>query len=527
MLAITLRFPAGRYHATPWDRHVNEAAVAWPPEPLRLYRALIATWHRKLDAVRYPREQLQSLLGRLAEAGVPHLHLPEDAIHAHTRHYMPINGRNPALVFDAFARLSPDAPVVFGWPGLTLMQAEQDLLDALLAALGYFGRAESWVSARREAWPHGFNCLPTAADAPAVDPETGEVLGQVMRVLTPVTAARYTAVRAEHLQRLAAATPARSKSKSPADRPDLPEHWLDALAVDTATLQAAGWSLPPVAEPVAYRAQTGLQTLARRQALRPRMADGALPTAARFIVYGKPLPRAEAALRVGEALRSAAMGQAKRLLGDAKLVPEISGHDLPEGSRHAHAFWLPEPNSQGEIDHVLVHAPGGFSAAARQVLRALRHVHWGDGEPLRVMLEGVGQPVDFVQTRLLGASSVWRSVTPYLHPWYLKPRELRTPHDRQAAVLAQLQREWRTRGENLVPLLAAKDLSEVAFEGRKLQALHFARFRRKRGLTQPDTSGRLIELVFAAPLQGPLALGFGCHFGLGLFVPSDLGAEPL
>jgi len=25
---------------------------------------------------------------------------------------------------------------------------------------------------------------------------------------------------------------------------------------------------------------------------------------------------------------------------------------------------------------------------------------------------------------------------------------------------------------------------------------------------------------FAAPIRGPLALGFACHFGLGLFVPA-------
>src|SRR6266478_887764 len=30
MIALSFRFPAGRYHATPWGRHVNEAAPAWP-----------------------------------------------------------------------------------------------------------------------------------------------------------------------------------------------------------------------------------------------------------------------------------------------------------------------------------------------------------------------------------------------------------------------------------------------------------------------------------------------------------------
>ena len=53
MIALRLRFPAGRYHATPWGRHVNEAALAWPPEPLRMLRALIACHHRKADRTRF------------------------------------------------------------------------------------------------------------------------------------------------------------------------------------------------------------------------------------------------------------------------------------------------------------------------------------------------------------------------------------------------------------------------------------------------------------------------------------------
>jgi hypothetical protein len=36
-------------------------------------------------------------------------------------------------------------------------------------------------------------------------------------------------------------------------------------------------------------------------------------------------------------------------------------------------------------------------------------------------------------------------------------------------------------------------------------------------LTQPDTLGTFLRLKFTDPLSGPLALGFGCHYGLGLF----------
>src|SRR5438552_4001703 len=47
MLVIELMFPAGRYHATAWGRHVNEGVPEWPPSPYRLIRALYDARKRK------------------------------------------------------------------------------------------------------------------------------------------------------------------------------------------------------------------------------------------------------------------------------------------------------------------------------------------------------------------------------------------------------------------------------------------------------------------------------------------------
>ena len=109
MFALVFRFPAGRYHATPWGRNVNEADVAWPPEPWRLLRTLIAAYWRKGDRERWSEEPLARLIDVLAET-LPVYRLPAGAVHAHTRHYMPIGtierGREKTtLVFDAFVRL--------------------------------------------------------------------------------------------------------------------------------------------------------------------------------------------------------------------------------------------------------------------------------------------------------------------------------------------------------------------------------------------------------------------------------------
>jgi CRISPR-associated protein Csb2 len=302
----------------------------------------------------------------------------------------------------------------------------------------------------------------------------------------------------------------------------LPDDWLNAIGVETGELQAAGWSAPPGARTVSYRRPLhALKTTAPKVVRRPATIRlNTTITITRFVIYGKPLPRIEDAVRIGEALRAAAMGRAKRLLGPDALPALLSGHDLGEGNSHAHAFWLPDPNQRGEIEHVLVHVPGGFSHEAMRVLTTLQQITRGAGEPLRLMLEGFGNASLFDRcTPLTGESAVWRSVTPYLHPWHLKKPEMRTPEATAAAILGQLQREWHGRGTGLPELVEIRNLPSIQFAGHSIRPLHFHRFRRKRGLTQPDMHGRLIDLRFAQPVRGPVALGFACHFGLGLFSP--------
>ena len=523
MLAIAFTFPGGRYHATPWGRHVNEADVAWPPDLWRITRALIAVWHRKLDPIRFPRERLHELLAYLAEGEPTSFRLPESAIHAHSRHYMPGKGDKRTLVFDAFVRVADDDPVVIVWPALVLDTAQIEILDALLENLGFLGRAESWVDARRAPAPVDCNCVPTAE---SVDPETGEVTGEIVRLMAPSTPEVYRAFRSEKLETAGIKPDSQGRSvKLKTEQKKLlmtlPEDWLDAIGVEAGELQSAGWSSPPCARFISYRRPLhALKTTATKVVHKPAIIKPkAGITTARFMVYGKPLPRIEDAVRIGESLRLAAMGRAKQLLGENAIPCELSGHELDSPNHHAHAFWLSDPNERGEIEHVLVHAPGGFGSEAIRVLTTLQYIKRGEGEPLRLMLEGFGTASLFDRvTPLTGESAIWRSATPYLHPWFLKKPEMRTPEAAAAAILGQLQREWNQRGIDLPKIIEINELSLIRHGGRVLRSLHFHRFRRKNGLVQPDTQGRLLELRFGHSVRGPIALGYGCHFGLGQFV---------
>jgi CRISPR-associated protein Csb2 len=211
--------------------------------------------------------------------------------------------------------------------------------------------------------------------------------------------------------------------------------------------------------------------------------------------------------------------------------------------QHAHAFFLPEDHDEdGFIDHLVLYARPGLDRAVR---RAAEHLNklWinpkdqerirrkdednpddeedeGDSgrREWRVGLEGFGTPEQFNDSTLLRRSRTWVSATPYLRPLHLKGddpfeetcRMVRTECERRGWPAPKVQRDGcgPDAGRN------------INVGGRARNVLAFHRFRRRRGLVQPDRTGLALRLEFTEDvngLPGPLALGFGCHFGLGLF----------
>ena len=59
------------------------------------------------------------------------------------------------------------------------------------------------------------------------------------------------------------------------------------------------------------------------------------------------------------------------------------------------------------------------------------------------------------------------------------------------------------------------------------RAIHFHRFRSRGLKAQHDATGALLDIMLPEEIEGPLAVGYGSHFGLGLFGAvageSDLG----
>ena len=545
MFALSFRFPAGRYHATPWRRNVNEADVAWPPEPWRLIRALIAAWWRKGNRHRWSKDDLGRLIDTLSET-LPVYSLPDGAIHAHTRHYMPTGGLDKGrpkttLVFDAFLRLPMGATLVAAWPDVRLEEDQFALVDDLARAIGYLGRAESWTECEAFAdWTGAVNCRPL----------NGRATGDRVRLLAPLSPAAYLAERRRITDDLKRQIRSNAKKQLTEKRVEakvkkalrskggnadtLPERLVDALSLDTADYQDRGWSRPPSAREVVYsRAPEAAPGVVARRVgqRRPSQSRRELPTVARFLLAGRPLPRIEDAVRIGELMRRAALAQFGWQRDDStgRAVPQappgISGRSADgtplKDPAHAHAFWLPEDaDDDGWLDHVSIFIAGGMDDDVRAKLDRITRL-WlaprqrpkddqaepGNVQEWRLALEGFGTPADFSGAASIFATSrEWRSVTPFLAAGHLKtagyPGEVRR----------LLKRRRLEAGDVKVTVLR-----DITVGGSPRRAIQFHRFRSRSAEAQPDAAGALLHIVLSEPVQGPLAIGFGSHFGLGLF----------
>jgi CRISPR-associated protein Csb2 len=218
----------------------------------------------------------------------------------------------------------------------------------------------------------------------------------------------------------------------------------------------------------------------------------------------------EEALSVTERLRKSAMAQSRDVDGNPK--PVFSGHEVGRGHRHAMYLASSEdPLNHGLIDHLTIRAKGGFDEQDVMALQRLRRLWGKGGHDLELILIGLGSASDYggdrsPRSRVLTKSRVWESVTPFVptrHPKMVRGVE-------QDGIEDQLRRGCEQ-------LLGVTPELVEPFTG----PIDWRRFRRRRneggGNRGPDRAIGA-RLIFAEPVEGPIALGYGAHFGLGLFV---------
>jgi CRISPR-associated protein Csb2 len=449
---------------------VNEGAVEWPPSPWRLLRALVATWKQR--CAQLAEADVAPLLRALAHP--PRYLLPEFAV-AHTRHYFPESDDKRVKTFDPFVVVGRGCEAFVQWDQ-DLDDRGREVFEELLGALPYLGRADALVEARLIG-SDGTSSV--AMDSPGWLEPVGSSTGapDTMRLLCP------------------------------------------ALPLDVATLVVR----PQVARKQRRQIPVGSRWV---DYPRPRASDavlGARPAArhainaVRFALTADTvsdrgsLSTPDAAVGLGDRLRACCMSK-YGAANDQRASSTLSGKRA-DGSRldgrHEHAHYLSFRSSdmgpdRRFLDSMVVWAPSGFDAAElhavaqRHELRAPEHVKGVNGR--RLAVEAVGS-IGQVAPELVGPSRVWRSSTPY------------APSRQGKRTIEELVREDITRE------LDYRGLPRPT--GVRLIEGNWLAFRRHRVSERLEDARRAfgVEIEFAEPVIGPLALGQLSHFGLGLFRP--------
>lgn len=535
MIALSFRFLAGRFHGTPWGRHVNEGAVEWPPSPWRVLRALVATWKRTLPDL--SQEVVEPILRKLASSP-PEFVLPP-ASTGHTRHYMPWFKKGPddrTKVFDAFVTVSREVMLSVCWPDVSLDSPQSETLGRILTNLNTLGRSESWCEATLQdavEIPEGCEtsvrcCVPlNGCDVP---PDR-----DIVRLLC---ADADSAFKGDRFTDCSGRKPKRT---APLYDPD----W--HLCAETLWLHKERWSDPPGSCWIQYARPKDCFKIEYRR--RPRLpVVSSTIQVARYALDSNVLPLVTETLPVAETARRYLMGTYGRLvwrrLHDDEPYPKepalrpksrvFSGKDN-QGvhlTGHSHAYYLPtDEDGDGRLDHLTVCAAKGFDCDEQHALDRLRELRVGQGDrqPLRLLLLHRGT-LDEYKSGPLRTSRVWISATPYLATRFAKTRgrdrvDLGSPEVRMAFLIEDLRQQLKVtsldRDTRQVQIEPVSDPNGVFKIADHLRPIQFKRYRHK---SSDDGGHRLagaFRLTFPTAVSGPICLGHSSHFGMGLFTPAE------
>lgn len=217
-----------------------------------------------------------------------------------------------------------------------------------------------------------------------------------------------------------------------------------------------------------------------------------------------------------------------------------SNREPLHGNRHAYIFC--ESNGrqttedyEGKITHIVVYAPMGFGCSDLKALENLSEI-WGENDlRVTVALQGLGQPEDFAVNSigmdadtpfcpLLSLSRIWVSRTPFIptrHPKVTRAGALKL--DGRGLQIGSPEHEVRRLlgMENLAEIASVEPIAGTLLGKRQILWSSFRQSRDGGRGRRAGSRGYGFRIEFSEPVQGPLAVGYGAHFGMGLFVPED------
>lgn len=542
MFALSFQFFAGKYHSTPWGRHVNEGVPEWPPSPWRILRSIIATWKLKVDA---EEKDVRNLLLSLLEP--PVFYLPPATV-GHTRHYMPWDkGDNKnwhaskTLIFDTFVAVPRKSPVIAVWENVSLDDRYLKLVEQIAENISYFGRAESWCKAEVIEEGKLFNILKELDNYSASKPLTEEGILNSSEEIVNVLCADEGIDPKISLDEL----DKKGNNKHP-------------LLIRTSLLRTQIKNLnPPMSRWVQYTRSADCfepsktSYTAVREEKKVRIV--------RFLLDSNALPPVTDSLKIADIARSTAISAYGK---GRKKSSILSGKD-DDGNpllSNMHTFYLPsDEDRDGKLDHITMYAPGGYDEDHQHAIARMGRLYgYNLKNDVNLLLLGMYDSDLWPETHnsnLLSSSRMWRSFTPYMltrhrkvtrtGQWKLKeiPEniEIRIPE----SPIPYATKEYLMLEYGVLPDLSGMQIdgpvSQLLFSIDKMglpqpssiepipayeengaikQWLTFKRYRANKH-SPPSGNPYGFRITFPEEVKGPVTLGHGCHYGLGIFIPDN------
>lgn len=487
MITVRLTFSSDRYTAVQYRLNGQDETLEWPPSPWALLEALTEAWHRSLPTV--SPEAFVSILKALAQAS-PCFRLPRATPEAGSSFSPSGNGSHTGgQQYDGRVPLRVQGSIIVCWPTVDLNSEQQEAFQRILPHWTQLGHGSSVQAEPLSDPPSDFNAVPVKTGSL---PTASWHLVPTLTVRPPIRIADLVGGRIEN-----------------PDATDCPEgaEWM----IYARTSECLG---------------TG-QDIGHASA-RPEPVISVI----RFVLTGSVLPEVTETLRWGDLARRSVMAQYGRQ-NEGRSTPTLSGKDASGKplQGHRHVFYMPiDEDGDGLLDHLTIWAPIGFSAPELQAATGVRSLNpGGSSHPIRLEPLGHGAVADFaaVCPWLFGESRHWHSLTPYVLTRHVKYRGPKDERGRRRIVDGpeeQMFREASQRWPEGPQLIRATEV--ISPENPRLTPLKAeisssrlpSEFLRKR--QRGSSSGKACKFVleFEEPVTGPIALGHGCHYGLGLFV---------
>lgn len=490
--------------------------LASAPEPTAMADA-------ESDAI--PLSRLAKLLHKLSTT--PTIWLPRTA-GGHTRQYFPIHSggmvkNSGSAVFDTFATVRKDQPLLFHWADLHLETQPLSDLSMLLGRVTYFGRAESWCRAEvhccemEKIAAEGMSeILPGKTHWECVciegtehrQPDGREYRDYLLeRRLAPIKQ-----INAEAIELLPRTNTSDGKKRNSAEANTLksilqaesPENLLlRCLLRESGQDIKDGLERPIGTQWIHYAVPRQIYNVPRPK-VQPSPRFGETVDFVRYALntatVNRPvLPAITDTLLIADRFRSAAMA----LCREPSLA--LSGHESngSPSKDNKHAYWWPmDEDNDGFIDHVNVWAPGGFEQREINALRRLTRLRQRGGRPdLLVTPVFVGQAAayDSCSVEPNCEAKVFVSATPYFCPIHLS-------HGRgKSGRIRSLKREV-IKGLQLQGVIDSEDevfdVEEIVFDYALDELSSIAQAITSNSITEP-TSPRQFFPVTNPPNQYP------------------------